>query len=756
MPHNVAQMEDAARHPYSPPVQQANGWGQQQMPPRIDSQQPAAHSVTSPTSSYTTATPTSASVYSQASPATYQQPNYTQIPQAYQQQSYSSGLPETPNFSPFPRLRNPAPNIPPTDEEKENTLNQAREAVLACNNFETQLTWAADVLQHVDVAQQNEERLSQTQNARPRTPRVERQLREDALKIVNFLADQHHPKAEFYRGTWLEFGKFGERVDKKEAFHCYSRASEKGYARAFYRIGMQFETGNDALKAVKYYQRGVDMGDAAACYRLGMMTLLGQHGQYQDFERGISLIYQSAQNADENAPQGAYVYGMLKAGELNQVNVPERFCPRDTLAAKENIEKSAYLGFAKAQVRMGAAYELGELACPFDAALSLHYNALAARQGETEAEMAISKWFLCGQEGVFDKNEEMAFTYAQRAAVSGLAAAQFAMGYFYEVGIYVQSDYSTAQEWYRKAAENGNQDAAGRVDAIKRSKTLSRKDHEQTALNRIKQSRGPGAQQAAPSSSLDMPDPSRLTLNSTSSAPYPQGPIGMPHSVSSPDMRPTSAFGVNPNLRSSSAAPYGHGPNGMPPPQARPPPQNYGGSYGPGRTPSAPPQQGYPSQNTGPGGRPPMGRPGTTSPYMHPQDQRPPQPNAAPVDIGFTAPLENRRPRPQHPAEAPRPRPPPGHMSPAPGTQPRPGPQQQQRPQPPSQPSAQPQKPPPKPSTPQPQQKPNKVAPNKVPRPGVVSQGQGPSTFEEMGIPAKKDKGDCVSLRNTRLILAKC
>lgn len=41
--------------------------------------------------------------------------------------------------------------------------------------------------------------------------------------------------------------------------------------------------------------------------RLGMMTLLGQHGQPLDYERGIHLIKSAAHTADENAPQGAYV-----------------------------------------------------------------------------------------------------------------------------------------------------------------------------------------------------------------------------------------------------------------------------------------------------------------------------------------------------------------------------------------------------------------------------------------------------------------
>merc|ERR1711939_1214594 len=95
--------------------------------------------------------------------------------------------------------------------------------------------------------------------------------------------------------------------------------------------------------------------------------------------------------------------------------VPDRYLEFDLNDAKMFVEKAAYLGFAKAQLKMAMAYELCQLGCEFEPALSLHYNALAARQGEAEAEMSISKWFLCGYEGIFEKNEELAFTYAKRA-----------------------------------------------------------------------------------------------------------------------------------------------------------------------------------------------------------------------------------------------------------------------------------------------------------------------------------------------------
>jgi len=721
---------------------------------------------------------------------------------------------EVPNFSPFPPVRNAGPNIPPTDDQKEAVLEAAREAVLGCNDPEQQLTWAQDALSYVEISIQNEARVSRTQTARPRTPRAEHVLREDALKVTNFLADQFHPKAQFMRGMWYEFGKFGYPVDKPESFQCYKRASERGYARAWYRMGMQFESGNDVITAIKFYRMASDAGDSAACYRLGMMIILGQHGQPQDFERGLQLIYAAAHTADDNAPQGAYVLGMLQAKELPKVDVPDRYLPQSIQSAKINIERAAFLGFAKAQVRMGSAYELGELNCDFDPALSLHYNALAARQGEVEAEMAISKWFLCGHEDVFEKNEELAFTYAQRAAVDGLPTAQFAVGYFYEVGIYVQSNLQEAKDWYGKAAENGNKDAKKRIEAVSRSKTISRKEHESIALKKIRDQHRESIHQVTmqplpevPSPTLDMPDPSKLSLYSQSpqsqqlrapsAAPYPAGPIPGT-SPQLPEFRPTSAFGINPNLRPTSAATFGAArPDPYltsPPPSQRP----YSAAYpedGYQRRTSAgglAPQQRQPGRHQSPHISPNLGpRQDSTSPAPR-RPSHPQQPSSTSnLNLGFVAPIDsqgadrpNWSPQMSGSGEGPRlhsqqqsqpqqaqrrndgypprassnlpsqqnPRPPAnqgyvpgGNASQQGQSQPRPPmPQQQQQQQTniqaanfkPSQESS-------RPADISPTQAPQQVPASQAAAPKPP--GKGPKTFAEMGIPDSRAEKDCVS-----------
>ncbi|KAJ7770425.1 hypothetical protein B0H16DRAFT_1451906 [Mycena metata] len=105
-------------------------------------------------------------------------------------------------------------------------------------------------------------------------------------------------------------------------------------------------------------------------------------------------------------------------------------------------------------------------AFPFDPLLSVQWYSLASQAGEAEADMALSKWFLCGAEGAFDKDESLARTFAAKAAAKGLPSGEFAMGYYCEVGIGGGKDLADARGWYGKAAAHGNTDAAERLRVL--------------------------------------------------------------------------------------------------------------------------------------------------------------------------------------------------------------------------------------------------------------------------------------------------
>ncbi|KAB5533563.1 hypothetical protein GE09DRAFT_363912 [Coniochaeta sp. 2T2.1] len=400
---------------------------------------------------------------------------------------------DAPSFSPFPKVK--GENIPPSDDEKEDILYHARPHVLHSNNVPMQIAWARDVLMWAEVQAEAHAREWKRENKgrdreRPPTPKAEHDLRVDAVNIIEYLASQNHPEATFMKAKWQEFGKFGQRENKRDAYLGYKEAAKMGWGRAEYRIGMLYENSNDIEKAIKHYNQGAALKDSAANYRLGMLYILGQHGYHEDYQKGLDMIQIAADAADEDAPQGAYVYGMLIARELPDVTIPEFILPAELGVARQYIEKAAYLGFAKAQLKMGQAYELSQLACDFNPAYSLHYYGLAARQGQPEAALGVSRWFLFGYEGVFQKNEQLAFKYGEQAGEAGLPTGEFAMGYYYEIGIHVSKDIRQARTWYERASEHGNKDAKERLQGLNNSQTLTKNDHETTTLTRIKSQHG--------------------------------------------------------------------------------------------------------------------------------------------------------------------------------------------------------------------------------------------------------------------------
>ncbi|KAH7018192.1 LOW QUALITY PROTEIN: uncharacterized protein B0I36DRAFT_335461 [Microdochium trichocladiopsis] len=626
--------------------------------------------------------------YSVASATTYTSSVYSAHPETESPKIDSSrDKGGVPSFSPFP-------------VEKEAVLAESRQFVLHSNDPNMQICWARDVLMYVEIAAEAAAREADAVRApgdrssseRPATPKIEHELRVDAINIVSYLADQGHPEAVFIRSKWWEFGKFGKRQDKKEAYSGYAMAAQQGWGRADYRIGMLYENSNDVENAMKHYRLGQAANDSAASYRLGMVNLMGQRGQPRDLVRGLDLIHTAADTADEDAPQGAFVYGMLIARDLPDVAVPDGVLPLDLGLAKQYIEKAAYLGFAKAQLKMGQAYELCQLACEFNPALSLHYYGLAAKQGLPEACLGVSRWFLFGYEGSFAKNEQLAFKYAQLAAKAGLATGEFAMGYYYEIGISVDKNITEARKWYELAADHGNKDAVGRLDGLSQSKTLSKQDHETTALGRIKSKHGsqrgqrperfkqvggamPTLSESSPRASpqpspqarptenhMDFPDPARhenpkgpaFALNIAdrpgSAAPYPEdrpvpGGLALRPKSAAPypedDVRRPASYGgqLRPHLNAGPIADRPGSAFGI----RTQSPGRGGPPMGPGMRPSqSAGQLPLPSAGVDPNrGRPvsaaqgppggygqPGPRPATTQP---PSSQRPPQPGPGPM-----------------------------------------------------------------------------------------------------------------------------
>ncbi|KAJ7588155.1 HCP-like protein [Mycena floridula] len=299
-------------------------------------------------------------------------------------------------------------------------------------------------------------------------------------------------EAIFLRATFLASGAHPEhvKINPRTSFRDFETSARSGYHQAWFRLGRDYENFNDLAHAKDCFERGLKLGVESCFYRLGMAHLLGQLNLPASQETALPLLLRAATLASLECPQPAYIYALLLLGEFGPVSIPTQtfnaltlIPPASTssLEARKHLERSAYLHFAPAQYKLGHAYEFATPSPPFDfdPLLSVEWYSKASQQGEVEADMALSKWFLCGAEGAFDKDENLAWVFAERAAGKGLPSAEFAMGYYCEVGIGGPADVQKAVMWYQKAKEHGNADAVGRLQALAQPQpqALSRQEH---------------------------------------------------------------------------------------------------------------------------------------------------------------------------------------------------------------------------------------------------------------------------------------
>ncbi|KAF9211591.1 hypothetical protein BGZ59_007872 [Podila verticillata] len=315
-----------------------------------------------------------------------------------------------------------------------------------------------------------------------------KQLALEAIYWIDRLAKEGQPEAQFIRGTWYEDGIYNSKKNADKALKWFQSASKGDYGPAHYKVGFYCEKKKDNNKAVMLYKKAAIHNDVPANHRLAMVYLYGEMGQSKNMKAGLQYLKRAASFATESCPMAPYVLGLILAREYKQLAIPDDIAFPDDGEALEWFKKSASLGYGPANYKLGYCYEYGTLGCVIDPFLSvMHYErAVVAGDGNGEAEMALSGWYLSGAENCFPAQDHLAFQYAAKAAEKKLPKAQYAMGYYYEVGISIPADMQKAMEFYQQAAANGNKEAQTRLtDQVSAFDKLGHKN----SIRRIKQGR---------------------------------------------------------------------------------------------------------------------------------------------------------------------------------------------------------------------------------------------------------------------------
>lgn len=277
----------------------------------------------------------------------------------------------------------------------------------------------------------------------------------DAHKLVKKLVNAGSPDAMFYLADCHGQGLLGLEPDPKEAFKLYQSAAKAGHAQAAYRVAVCCEMGHeegvgtrrDPLKAMQWYKRAATLGDPPAMYKMGMILLKGLLGQPKNPREALSWLKRAADRADVENPHALHELGLLHESATGNDAII-----RDEPYAKQLFTQAANLGYKFSQNRLGQVYEYGLLGTPIDPRQSIAWYTRAAAQGEHQAELSLSGWYLTGAEGILQQSDTEAYLWARKAASAGLAKAEYAMGYFTEVGIGSPANLEDAKRWYWRAA----------------------------------------------------------------------------------------------------------------------------------------------------------------------------------------------------------------------------------------------------------------------------------------------------------------
>lgn len=198
-------------------------------------------------------------------------------------------------------------------------------------------------------------------------------LIKEATALLKKNADRGHMPSQYVLADCYAngLGTTKGRQDFDKAFPLFVLAAKHGNPDAAYRAGTCCENGwgcrRDSTKAFQFYKKAGAAKHPGAMYRLGTAELNGELGLNQNKREGVNWLKRSAEHATAEFPHALHELGLLHERGIDNVLF------KDHEYAAELFAQAAELGYAPSAFFLGECYEYGKMACPQDAALSIHY-----------------------------------------------------------------------------------------------------------------------------------------------------------------------------------------------------------------------------------------------------------------------------------------------------------------------------------------------------------------------------------------------
>ncbi len=276
-------------------------------------------------------------------------------------------------------------------------------------------------------------------------------------------------------------------ADAKAINDWYRKAAVQGYAPAQCALGMAYYTGEgvqqDYSEAVTWYRKAVEQGDVEAQCGLGYAYYNG-HGATKDYAEAANLFRKAAEQGEAEAQFMLAVayrkgHGVTK-DEIESEKWVHRAAEQRYGQAQIAVREIKTLKMLKMAAERGSAKTARELADFYfrawstaiaDREMATFWYIQAANRGDAEAQILIGERYARGAEkpeevglsyakaGVFRKDNYTAISWFKKAVQQGYPGYRIRtrIGEMVEEGNgYSTPDYSEAAEWFRKAADVGD------------------------------------------------------------------------------------------------------------------------------------------------------------------------------------------------------------------------------------------------------------------------------------------------------------
>ncbi|OAD08914.1 hypothetical protein MUCCIDRAFT_14679, partial [Mucor lusitanicus CBS 277.49] len=222
--------------------------------------------------------------------------------------------------------------------------------------------------------------------------------------------------AQFLLANCYGVGGLGLPLDRERAFSLYIHASKQNHIESTYRAGVCYEIGigtrKDYGRAMSFYRKAATQSHVASMYKLAIILMRGYCGQTINMKEALTWLQRAAALANTQNPHAMYALAML---QFSEEFAEHRIA--DGSYALELLHTSAHMEYLPSQVKLGELYEMGSHGfVQVDDALSIYWYTRAAEQGNADAALALSSWYLTGSAGILPQSNREAYLWARRAA----------------------------------------------------------------------------------------------------------------------------------------------------------------------------------------------------------------------------------------------------------------------------------------------------------------------------------------------------